>query len=254
MRFSEKIAVVTGAASGIGRAVSRVFLKEGAVTYLVDSNANGIKEAVDELEEPMRLRAIARVVDVSNSDRVREFSRTMQHDRIHVLINAAGVGVFDKSIERTEEDEWDRVLAINLKSVYLVSRAMIPLLKQGAPSVILNIASPHAFATGPGLAPYAASKGGVVALSRQMAFDLVDAHIRVNAIIPGPVDTPMLRSQAVQQNTTLASLGFHSEANVMGRIATSDEFARGLVLMALEDASFINASPIFIDGGLLARL
>ncbi|MCL4318546.1 MAG: SDR family oxidoreductase [Firmicutes bacterium] len=253
MRFTGKTAVVTGAASGIGRAAAELLIQEGAFVFLVDWNTETLNEIVRAFETCRKGSCQPIAGDVGKLEIVERLHSAISGP-VHVLINAAGTGAFDKSIERTEEDEWDRILATNLKSIYLVSRALLPNLREGAPSVILNMASPHAYATGPGLAPYAASKGGVVALSRQMAFDLASDNIRVNAIIPGAVDTPMLRAHGIEQNMSLEELGFYDDPRKLGRIASPVEFARALVLFAMDDASFINASPIFIDGGLLARL
>lgn len=196
------------------------------------------------------------VADVSQSAACRSLvDRAVElRGGLHIVANVAAVGQFGATVETIEEDEWDRVLAINLKSVYLMCRFSIPHIRSAGGGVILNVASPHACATTVGVAAYAASKGGVVALSRQMALDFARDRIRVVPVIPGAVDTPMLRSHADRQGTTLEALGFHSDPAVPGRIGSTEEMARVLLWLASDEASYVTGSPIIADGGLLARL
>lgn len=254
-RLRDRVALVTGAASGIGRATVERFAAEGARVLACDVDEAGLEETAARVRDAGG-SVLARRADVSRGADCRalveacvEWARTL-----HVVANVAGVGQFDSTVETLEEDEWDRVLSINLKSVYLVSKYAIPHLRAAGGGVILNIASPHAYATTEGVAAYAASKGGVVALSRQMALDLARDRIRVLSIIPGAVDTPMLRSHAERQNTTLEAMGFHTDPTAIGRIGTPDELARALLWLASEEASFVNATAVVVDGGLLARL
>lgn len=256
-RLSGKSALVTGAASGIGRATAVRFAAEGARVVISDIDEAGLAETARlVLEEGAGQACPVCPADVGTSEGCRRLveSALLSTGSLHIVVNVAGVGQFDSTVETLEEDEWDRVLAINLKSVYLIGKYAVPHLRAAGGGVILNVASPHAFATTEGVAAYAASKGGVVALSRQMAIDLAKDGIRVLSVIPGAVDTPMLRAHAERQQTTLEALGFHADQRSIGRIGQPEELAQALCWLASDEASFCNAAPMFVDGGLLARL
>lgn len=254
-RLEGKVALVTGAASGIGRATAARFSAEGARVIATDVDAARLEETVAEITA-LGGEALGRRVDIASSADVRELIDTAGNwgGALHIVANVAGIGQFDSTVETLEEHEWDRVLAVNLKSVYLVSKYAIPHLRAAGGGVILNVASPHALATTEGVSAYAASKGGVVALSRQMAIDFARDNIRVVSVIPGAVDTPMLRAHAERQQTTLEDLGFHADPRAIGRIGSPAEMANALLWLASDEASFVNAAPIIVDGGLLARL
>lgn len=254
-RLVGKSALITGAASGIGRAAALKFAAEGAQVAISDVHRAGLAET-EALLRDQELPVFAFAADLATSAGCRDLVAAAHAwaGTLHLVANVAGIGQFDSTVETLEEDEWDRVLAINLKSVYLIGKYAVPLLRAAGGGVILNVASPHAFATTEGVAAYAASKGGVVALSRQMAIDLARDGIRVVPVIPGAVDTPMLRAHAERQQTTLEALGFHADPHSIGRIGTPEELAQALCWLASDEASFCNAAPIFVDGGLLARL
>ncbi len=258
--LSGRVSIITGAASGIGRATAELFAAAGARVALADRDTVGLEEVTQSILKAGG-DALAVPTDVAVAEECRQLveAAVAWAGELHVVVNIAAVGQFDSTIETLEEAEWDRVLAINLKSVYLISKHAVPHLRSTGRhlrggAVILNVASPHAFATTEGVCAYAASKGGVVALSRQMALDLAKDSIRVVSVVPGAVDTPMLRSHAERQNTTLDALGFHTDPRKIGRIGEPEEMAHALAFLASGDASFINAAPIFVDGGLLARL
>lgn len=254
-RLQGKVALITGAASGIGQATAVVFARQGARVAISDLREEGLRETERLLRE-QGAEPLVRAVDVARSADCRALVEAAAEwgGGLDVVANVAGMGQFDSTVETLEEDEWDRVLAVNLKSIYLVSKPAIPHLRSRGGGVILNVASPHAFATTAGVAAYAASKGGVVALTRQMAIDFAQDNIRVLSVVPGAVDTPMLRSHAERQNTTLDALGFRTDPRAIGRVGTPEEMALALAWLASDEASFVNAEPIFVDGGLLARL
>jgi NAD(P)-dependent dehydrogenase (short-subunit alcohol dehydrogenase family) len=253
--LTNRVALITGAARGIGRAAALEFAVRGALVVAADVDGAGSAETAALIAESGG-RALAQTADVSRATECAALVAAAVEwgGGLHVVVNNAGVGQFAGTVETLEEAEWDRVLAINLKSVYLVSRPAIPHLRRAGGGVILNVASPHAFATTEGVAAYAASKGGVVSLSRQMAIDFARDRIRVLSVVPGAVDTPMLRAHAERQETTLDALGFHADPGMMGRIGSPEELARALAWLASDEASFITGSPIIVDGGILSRL
>ena len=253
-RLTGKVALVTGMAAGIGRATFELLAAEGARVLGCDVRDDG-ERAASELRA-RGLEAAFMVADVSRrSDVERLVAETVQRfGGLDVVVNNAAVGVFHKTVESTEEDEWDRTLAINLKSVYLVSRAAVPHLRARGGGSIVNVSSVHAFATTEGVAAYAAAKGGVLALSRQMALDLARDKIRVNAVVPGAVDTTMLQTHAELEGKSYEELGFVFDAAKIGRIGKPEEIARAILFLASDDSSFMTGAPLIVDGGLLARL
>jgi len=254
-RLNHKVALVTGAASGIGRATALLFANEGAGLILSDINNEGLLHTEKECKS-LDTKVISIVADVSKAEDCEKLvERGSQFfGALDAVVNIAGIGSFDKTVENTDESLWDKIIATNLKSVYLISKFSIPHMRKRGGGTIVNLSSPHAFMTGEGVAPYAASKGGVMALSRQMAFDLAQDGIRVNAVVPGATDTAMLRSQAEERGVTLEALGFYSDQKKLGRIAQPDEVAKGILWLVTDESSFVNASALFVDGGLTARL
>jgi NAD(P)-dependent dehydrogenase (short-subunit alcohol dehydrogenase family) len=169
-----------------------------------------------------------------------------------VVNNAARLDVY--SVEDCPERIWDRLLRTNLTSVFLVSKYAIPLIRRRAGGSIINVTSDHAYASQPRMAPYAASKGGVLALTRQMALDCAADGIRVNALVLGGIDTPMLRSNYRAIGLNDAEVGLEAGAHAIGRVARPEEIGAAALFLASESASFVNGSPFIVDGGLLARL
>lgn len=243
-------AVVTGGERGIGRATVLEFVERGYRVFSLDlvqgetcpSGASFIKTDVS-IE-----------ADVSHA-----FAHIAgEIDELDALINNAGIGHY-ASIMETEPSQWDRIMAVNVKSVYLVSRKAYPLLQKGSAASIVNVASVHALATSEGVGAYAASKGAVVALSRAMALEMARDGIRVNCVLPGAVDTPMLRAGLDRGHLVAespdAQLRVLAERTPLARIGTSEEIARAIFFLASADAgSFITGQILVVDGGALARL
>lgn len=247
--------MVTGAARGIGGATARRLAADGAKVIAADlklENAEATAAAIREAGG----EALAVVMDVGKrADCEAGVNQAADWGgKLDILVNNAGMGQFGGTVETLEEEEWDRVLAVNLKSIFLVSKYAVPHLRAAGNSAIINVASPHAFATSEGVAAYTASKGGVVSLTRQMAIDLTRDGIRVVAIVPGAVDTPMLQAHLDQQGIPAEELGISSDPRALGRVGKPEELAAAIAWLASDDASFVNGSPIYVDGGLLAKL
>jgi NAD(P)-dependent dehydrogenase (short-subunit alcohol dehydrogenase family) len=230
----EKLALITGAAGGIGSAMVQAFQSAGWKTIAIDKvDADGVQR-----------------IDVSDPEQVEKL---FEHpgEPLMALINNAAVQVIKPLIE-TSLEEWDTVVDTNLRSIYLMSKYAHPMLKQGH-GAIVNIGSVHAIATSEGLAAYAASKGGVVALTRAMALELAPDGIRVNAILPGAIDTPMLHAGLVRSEET--GMDDLVRRTPLGRIGQPKEIARAALFLADGDqASFITGQALVVDGGATARL
>lgn len=252
-RFAGKVCIVTGAESGIGNATATRFAEEGAIVFgLGLDQTQGLSWQQDQQEKKRQVTFLK--VDVSNQSEVKEAIEQIVkgQNRIDVLVNNAGVFDYHK-IEDLTEDTWDRVMAVNVKSMYLTSKYCIPAMRPNG-GAIINIASVHAFATMDSVPVYAASKGAVVALSRQMAIDYIQDGIRVNSVVVGGVNTAMSHKHASSLGKTLDELGFVQDPRVLGRTADPAEIAAGITYLASDDASFVVGSAFLIDGGLTANL
>ncbi len=240
-RLSEKVCVVSGAASGIGAATVAVFEREGATVVGVDLHADSPGD-------------LALQVDVTDEQQVRAaFARVRErYGRIDVLFNNAGISPDDDgSVLETTLEAWERVQRVNLRSVFLCCKHGIPhLLENEGPSrgSVINTAS---FVAVMGAATsqisYTASKGGVLALSRELGVEFARRGVRVNALCPGPVDTPLLRELFAKDPEQAERRLVHIP---IGRFARAEEIAQGALFLASEDSSYVTASTFLIDGGL----
>jgi NAD(P)-dependent dehydrogenase (short-subunit alcohol dehydrogenase family) len=253
MKLKDKVAIVTGAAKGIGWGIAKIFVEEGAKVVVVDWDENEGPKTAAELNTAGG-EAIFVKCDVSNEDEVKAMiQKTVEKfGRIDILVNDAGVGVYKSVLDATSAD-WDRCLAINLKGQFLCAKYAIPHMQKLGKGAIVNISSVHSFATANGTAPYAASKGGITALTRNMAIDYGPA-IRVNSIAPGWVLTPLIQSifdsypdPAAQRKTT-------EDHQVMKRIGRPEDIGRAAAFLASDEAAFITGTQLYVDGGLTAQL
>lgn len=251
-RLNGTVAIVTGATSGIGRAAAVLLAREGASVVGAGRRVERGEELVAQLAAE-GLAAHFIQTDVSRrEDVVRMVAGAIDRfGRLDIVINDAATFLY-KSVEETTEDEWDQVMDTNLKSVYLVSHEAIPHMRAAGGGAICNIASVHAYASMPQVAAYAASKGAVLALTRQMAIDCAKDGIRVNALVVGGVDTEMARAHLALRGMTAEEAGFVVDDRVFGRLGRPEEIATGILFLVTPAASFVNGSSLFIDGGLMA--
>jgi len=241
---ARRVAIVTGGAAGIGAAVASAFEDAGLAVGVFDVRPPAARDSGSRAHF---------TVDVTVAEQVEAAVRAVveRFGRLDVVVNNAGI-LDCRAVDDTPEELWDRVMAVNVKSVFLVSRAAIPHLRAAGGGSIVNISSVHAMATVPRLAAYAASKGAVLSLSRQMALDYADDGIRVNAVVVGSVDTEM----STQHGAAMARDGVTVAASTgaIGRTAQPAELARAVLFLASPEASFVTGAPMIVDGGMLARL
>ena len=246
--------IVTGAARGIGAATVANLVAQGIHVIAADSNGELLQETLKKID-PLGALTVAVTADVTNEAECQKIANAAaaRGVRIKGLVNNAAVGAFNMSVEKTSYDEWQRIITINLTSIYLMSKYALPLIRKAGGGAVVNISSIHAFATSTGVAPYAAAKGGVLALTRTMALDLAPDNIRVISIHPGATNTPMLQQHAQREGKSLAELGFPTSDNAIGRIAEPEEVADVIAFALSRGASFITGSSITPDGGILAK-
>jgi dihydroanticapsin dehydrogenase len=252
-RFADKICIVTGAESGIGNATATRFAEEGAQVFGFGlDQEQGL--AWQQTQQSKNHKVTFLKVDVSKGNEVKNAIDQIVklHNKIDILVNNAGVFDYHK-VEDLTEDVWDHVMAVNVKSIYLTSKFCIPNMRPHGGSII-NIASVHAFLTMDSVPVYAASKGAVVSLSRQMAIDYIQDGIRVNSVVVGGVKTAMSLKHATATGKSLSDLGFVEDHRSLGRTADPKEIAAGITYLASDDASFVVGSAFLIDGGLLSRI
>jgi NAD(P)-dependent dehydrogenase (short-subunit alcohol dehydrogenase family) len=248
-----KIALITGAASGIGRATAQLFAREGARVMIADLNDTE-GQAVEKQILSAGGQAIFAHADVARgSDCERLVARSLgEFGGIHVLVNCAGI-IRRATVLEISEQDWDQVMAVNVKSIFLLARLVVPIMVRSGGGVIINIASGWGLAGGPRAAAYCASKGAVVLLTKAMAVDHGGQNIRVNCICPGDTDTAMLRREAHQLGEDEALFLREAARRPLGRVGKPEEVAQAALYLATDASSFVTGTVLVVDGGGLAQ-
>jgi NAD(P)-dependent dehydrogenase (short-subunit alcohol dehydrogenase family) len=251
MTLKDKVAIITGAKSGIGFATALRFSADGARVVVAD-----IRDAQHEVEEITGLaaEAIFVQVDVSSQPQVEALivKTVATYGRVDVLVNNAGVELA-KRITDTTEAEWDRLMSVNLKGVFLCSKAAIPVMQRQGGGVIVNVASELGLVGGSEIAAYCASKGGVLQLTKAMAIDHAADGIRVNCVCPGPVSTPLLEAIIGASSDPEEERRRIAEKTLLKRLGQPEEIANVIAFLASDESSYMTGAVVLVDGGWTAQ-
>jgi NAD(P)-dependent dehydrogenase (short-subunit alcohol dehydrogenase family) len=254
-RLYGKVALISGAGSGIGQATAQLFAAEGAAVAVLDLRAEAADETVATIVADGG-RAVSLVANVASADEVEAAVATAVSalGRLDVVYNNAGVDS-KGSVADATVDDWDRAFAVNAKGTFLVSRAAVPHLIEAGGGSIINQGSVAALVGVPNFAAYCAAKGAVVALTRSMAVDLAQHQIRVNVICPGTVFTPLMEPMLMARGDGDLQAGLAKTLlkYPIGRLGTPEDIARVALFLACDDAAFLTGSTVTADGGMTAQ-
>jgi 2-keto-3-deoxy-L-fuconate dehydrogenase len=249
MKLTGKVAIVTGAASGIGAATARLFAAEGAKVVLVDRDTAGLAKVAGEI-----LGALTIEADVSDNAQAQAgVARVMrQWGRIDVLMTAAGISL-GGTVDKVDEAAWDRTFNVNVKGTYLwVHHAIQPMIAARS-GTIVTVGSQLAQSSIGNNAAYIASKGAIASFTKTIAVDHAPQGIRINALMPGVIDTPMPARSIQRQADPEAARAFWKKRHPMGRIGQPEEVAKAALFLASDDSSFVTGTLLFVDGGWTAH-
>ena len=247
MKLANKVALITGAGSGMGKSAALIFAQEGAKVAAVDINEAQVKETAGEIAKNGG-EAIALRADVSNSENVKRVvdETVAKFGGLNIVYNNAGIEGDSNFLSNMTEEQFDRVIAINLRGVFLGMKYALPHLVKAGGGSIINQASIAGLIAVRGGAAYAAAKAGVIALTRVGALEYGRYNIRVNAICPGAIETPM--AQRIRQGQPPNPKAIQ-RISVLGRMAEPEEIAKVALFLASDDSSFATGAPFIIDGG-----
>jgi NAD(P)-dependent dehydrogenase (short-subunit alcohol dehydrogenase family) len=252
VKLKDRVAIVTGAASGIGRAAAIAFAREGARVAVVDRNEKEGNATALAIRAEKHDAVYARVDVAREADVAQMVEETAAlWGRIDILFNNAGV-LLVKPIEEMSEEEWDRVMAVNVKATFFTTKHVVPHMRRTGKGAILNTGSIASFTGQVGTPVYSASKGAIALLTKSLALDLGRDHIRVNCICPGITDTPMLREHLGHDDEGEARIRARLARVPTGRILSPEDVARAAVYLVSDDSEGITGILHVIDGGLIA--
>ncbi len=252
LSLAGKVAVVTGAGQGIGRAISYTLAKAGAAVGVLDRDGEAAQECVEEIEAQGG-RAVAWVVDVADPEGLRRaIDDTAEHfGGLHILVNNAGIGA-GGTLEELEVAAWERVLAVNLRAAFLAAKYAAPHMRRAGGGAIVNIASTRALMSEPHTYPYSASKAGLLGLTHSLAVSLGPDGIRVNAISPGWIETSAWRKRSQRREPQLRPID-HAQHPV-GRVGRPEDIAWACAFLVSDQAGFITGQNLVVDGGMTVKM
>jgi len=245
MRFKDKVIIVTGGGSGIGKEVSKIFSIEGANTVIFDVDENSINSFEKEMAS-MGYKLEGYKVDVSNFEEVNKVTTKIfeKYGKIDILVNNAGI-TRDNFLTKMSVDDWNKVISINLTGTFNCTKAVVPFMYEKESGVIINVSSVVAIYGNIGQSNYIASKAGVIGLTKGWAKEFGKKGIRVNAVAPGFIKTPM--TEKVPEKV----IEFMISKTPLGRMGEAEEVAKAIIFLSSDDASFITGVILNVDGGLV---
>lgn len=252
MKLKDKVALVTGAGSGIGQAIATMFAKEGAKVVVADINPEKGQEAADIIKQS---GSDARYIqaDVSceaDCEKIIQFTQAV-YEKLDILCNNAGIAMVFCPVENVSEELWDHIMAVNPKSVFLTCKAAIPIMKEQGGGIVINVSSVSGIRPRPGLSAYSASKSAVTTLTKALAIEVAPFNIRINSISPVATDTPMLMDMMTEdmKKDIEAAKKFVLTTIPIGKFAQPTDIAKAALYLASEDASMVTGIDLPVDGG-----
>ncbi|TDP64136.1 NAD(P)-dependent dehydrogenase (short-subunit alcohol dehydrogenase family) [Roseateles toxinivorans] len=250
--LARKVALITGAGSGIGRATALLFAREGAQVAVCDLNRDGAEATVAAIQAAGGQAIVVQANVALAADCERSVRETLAaFGRLDVLFNNAGI-TRRANVVDTSEADWDAVMAVNVKSIFLMSKYAVPVMAEQGGGSIINAGSGWGLVGGKDAVSYCAAKGAVVNMTRAMAVDHGPQQIRVNSVCPGDTDTAMLRNEAAQLGLAATALVEAGNARPLMRVGQAEEIAQVVLFLASDRASFVTGSAYVVDGGGLA--
>ena len=253
MRVKNKVAIITGGGSGIGRAACQLFAEEGAKVVAADINLDGATETVELVRKTGE--AVAVEADVSKEADAQKIADAAieAFGTINILVNNAAAFIYGR-VEDTTETDWDRILGVNVKGPAFCVKAVLPAMKAAGVGSIVNIGSISSFIAQPDYVPYNTSKSAVLNFTRCLAMDLAPFNIRANALCPGVTHTPALDQAMVELNFSPEDAQKEwGDPALLKRVARPREIAHGILFLASDDASFVTGTHLLVDGGYTAQ-